>query len=218
MSYERSVRLVDNLRVDITQQGNKRKYARLFVLENNNYINLCDSKKYPLGDDDSFLIDEVIKFYINQNKFTGEKSELSYYKITEDPFTNDIKRERYGTSKYPYYLNNSCNITIEWYGMIPNPNFELGTFSNIEEAVEYNKDMGISRWEYGMSIISNVDKNYGGDNIVSDWELNGYRDKSSITDKNIVINTPDKKRIMYTKDKNFGYSNMDSRHFANLSD
>ena len=205
----RTIRLVDNIKIEIYQQGNRRKYALIWtsILTENNknkpgtpydedFAPPYKTSKFDIADSDDTLIEAAINLYIeNYGKSGGYKqSQRSYYKIIQDPFSDPFTARTYGSKTSPYYLNNGCVLTIEWIGTIPNPNYELGTFSSPGSAFLYNKSKGNSRWLYDQNITSPEDGI--GDHITSKWVvptgevINNYRDRSDLQEKRVLITLP----------------------------
>jgi hypothetical protein len=88
----------------------------------------------------SLTDDEVIKAWLSHREAVAKfMSDIQVYKVIQDPYSDDepVTKRVYGDGKSPYYLNNGCSINIEWRGQKPNPAFDLGTFSNPEDAEDY---------------------------------------------------------------------------------
>ena len=103
---------------------------------------LISTEYYIDGDKISASLtdDEVIKAWLFHREAVAKfRSDLQVYKVIQDPYSDDIPvtKRVYGDGKSPYYLNNGCSINIEWRGDKPNSAFDLGTFSNPEDAEDY---------------------------------------------------------------------------------
>lgn len=152
----KTVRITDNIKVEVYQQGKKRKYA-LFYDSNNDYINRrrgdtenTKSEKYDVAMSDDEVIEMALKAY--NGKFgTPEKK----FYITQKTYSDPAPVRTYGNGdKSPYYLNNGCALNIRWVGQIPNPDFVLGTFSEVDDA---EKATGIKSFLRDVTITSTVD-------------------------------------------------------------
>jgi hypothetical protein len=238
----RSIRLVDNIKVEIYQQGNKRKYGLIWKPVNgNNYdINIeppLRTDTLNIADSDDTIIEAAVNLYINKYaKSNLQQSQLSYYKIVQDPFIETLGSRNYGSDKSPYFLNNGCSLIIEWIGSIPNPSFELGTYSTPQDAYNYNISKGIHRWLKDQSITSTDDD--GGKKIKSKWvvptgmfnasnvPVTDYRDEAYITGKKVIINFPTNikengKYLIWSKKNTLEYDNvgeLNTNYFSNLTD
>ncbi len=91
--------------------------------------------------------DEVIKEWLLEREAAAKIiPSLQVYKVIQDPYSDEPAKRVYGDGKSPYYLNNGCKIFIEWSGYIPNPKFDLGTFSTAKEAQNNKKPGGPDRY------------------------------------------------------------------------
>ena len=210
----KSVRITDAIKVEVYQQGKRRKYAIFYDSMNpkiNNKRGNNDntkSEKYDVSLTDDQVIEEALKSY-NVRFSNGD----NFYKIEQDPY-KEIPKRVYGSAETPYYLNNGCKITIEWFGYIPNPYFTLGTSSTAKESEEFNKNKWIEGGYKG-GYISRFIKN---ENITSDYDVSSlyrmapfstwvvptgeinqsslqmepdYRDSTSVEKKQVTIYMPD---------------------------
>jgi len=239
----RSIRLVDNIKIEIYQQGNKRKYGLIWkpISDGKSYdINTSPpikTEKFNIADNDDTVIESAINLYISKySNGNIQQSKFSYYKIVQDPFSEPFGSRNYGSDKSPYFLNNGCSLIIEWIGSVPNPSFELGTFSTPQDAYNYNKSKGVDRWLKDQNITSTEDD--GGKKIKSKWivptgmldaannPITDYRDTAYITGKKVTINFPkDIKEsgnyLIWSKKNTLEYDNVgeiDTGYFSNLSD
>lgn len=233
----RAIRLVDNIKIEIYQQGNRRKYGLIWtsVLTENNknssatpydadFAPPIKTKKFDIADSDETVIDEAIRLYIIKNGQGHLQSQRSYYKVVQDPFKDPFAGRTYGSTKSPYYLNNGCSLTIEWIGSIPNPAFELGTYSTIEDADDYNDLKGIDRYLRNQNITSKNDDD--GSSIKSKWviptgvvdaslrPIPDYRDSSYIQEKRVKITLP---KDVTEKDKYLIWSDKSELDYENSS-
>jgi hypothetical protein len=152
----KTVRITDDMKVEVYQQGKKRKYA-LFYDSNNDYINRrrgdtenTKSEKYDVAMSDDDVIEMALKAY--NGRFGGY--EKKFY-ITQKTYSNPAPVRTYGNGdKSPYYINNGCAINIRWVGQIPNPDFVLGTFSSVSAA---EKATGIKSYLRDVTITSTID-------------------------------------------------------------
>lgn len=153
----KSVRITDNIKVDVYQQGKKRKYA-LFNDSDNSYINNrrllkninTKSEKYDIAMTDDEVIEMALEAY---NRKFGTPSKKYY--ITQKVYSEPSPVRLYGNGEQsPYYLNNGCALNIRWVGQIPNPDFVLGTFSNVDDAEEAT---GIKSYLQDVTVTSTVD-------------------------------------------------------------
>ena len=220
----KSVRITDAIKVEVYQQGRRRKYAIFYDSMNpkiNNKRGNTDntkSEKYDVSLTDDQVIEEALKSY-NARFSDG----VNLYKIEQDPY-KEIPKRVYGSAETPYYLNNGCKITIEWFGYIPNPYFTLGTSSTAKEAEEFNENKWIEGGYKG-GYISRFIKD---ENITSDYDVSrlyrmapfstwvvptgeinqsslqmepDYRDSASVEKKQVTIYMPDG----FTENSGSGY-------------
>ena len=209
----KSVRITDSIKVEVYQQGKRRKYALFYDSQNPKINNIrrnndnTKSKKYDVSLTDDQVIEEALKSYNDQ--FSDGRT---VYKVEQDPY-KEVPKRIYGSSETPYYLNNGCKMTIEWFGYKPNPFFSLGTSSTAKEAEEFNKSQFaldsskryIPRWLKDVNITSDYDVTelYSmapfSTWIVPTGEINqsslkmipNYRDSSQVTKKQITIYMPE---------------------------
>lgn len=151
----KTVRISYDIKVEVYQQGKKRKYA-LFYDNQDAHIRRykigdnTKSEKYDIAMSDDDVIEMALKAY-NSKYGTPD---IKYY-ITQKVYSDPIPARTYGNGESsPYYLNNGCAINIKWIGQIPNPDFVLGTFSSITEA---EKETGIKSYLRDVLITSTVD-------------------------------------------------------------
>lgn len=179
----RAIRLVDNIKIEIYQQGNKRKYGLIWKPVNGEYNSDLETpirtNKFNIIDNDDDIIDNAIDLYIKKySKDNFQKSQRSYYKIVQDPFKDSFNSRIYGSIQSPYYLNNGCILTIEWVGSIPTDN---GYLDN--QNITSNDD------DHGRKIQSKVINS-----------ITGERDTPIINEKRVVIRPPkdsiDKDKIL----------------------
>jgi len=147
----------------------------------------------------SLTDDEVIKAWLSQIETVDKK----VYKVIQDPYSDEpVTKRVYGDGKSPYYLNNGCKLFIEWSGYIPNPKFDLGTFSTAQAAQNNMKIGDPDRFLSNQPITYNKDEVYNlppfSTWVVPTGEVNAalqpvtdYRDRSSISSKKITIHLPD---------------------------
>jgi len=220
----KSVRITDAIKVEVYQQGKRRKYALFYDSMNAKINNIrrnndnTKSDKYDVSLTDDQVIEEALKSY-NVRFSAG----TNFYKIEQDPY-KEIPIRVYGSEETPYYLNNGCKITIEWFGYKPNPYFTLGTSSTAKEAEQFNKNKWaeggykggyISRFLKDVSITSDYDVSslYSmapfSTWVVPTGEINqsslqmvpDYRDSSSVEKKQVTIYMPDG----FTENHGVGY-------------
>ncbi len=164
----------------------------------------------------SLTDDEVINLWLEECKkiveFNGKNKisnpNIAAWKIIQNPYEEIPPKKRvYGET--PYYLNNGCSVEIKWMGRIPNPGFDIGTFSNPKEA-DY---MGapVDRYLSNQPITSSVDdaKNKNTLMPVSTWTIAqpfqdgidansnpffteaNYKDKPTVYQKEVKVNLPE---------------------------
>jgi hypothetical protein len=110
----KTVRITDNIKVEVLQQGKKRKYALFYDTDN------TKSEKYDVAMSDDDVIKESLLEYgrlqSSKGKPLGQLPQF-YYKVIQDPYKDPFIKRTYGNGdKSPYYLNNGCSINIEWEG------------------------------------------------------------------------------------------------------
>ena len=237
---KRVIRLIDNIKLEL-YEGNRKKYVQVWDPTGNNTYNEDDkgpsgiksperSKKYSSAEADDDIIHDFIERYSQIVGYYYNKSNRSrrseYFNYLQDPFSETPPPKRvYGggglgtpevdnVGPTPYYLNNGCKINIKWTGRVPNPDFELGTFSTPEEAEDYNESLnpeGPPRWLSDQPILSDIDEADYKENPTlrpqSEWILktyykpgnvvtpgvtySNYRDKPLVQDKFVTITLPD---------------------------
>lgn len=216
----KTVRITSDIKLEVYQQGRRRKYAIFYDFGKDDPYNIRNSsentktEKYDSSMSDDDIIKEALGYY---NRRFGSYNRT--YKIIQDPYKDPITKRVYGET--PYYLNNGCKIVIQWLGQKPNPEFTLGTFSNPEDADYYYKKEtndvknGPKRFlrsttESPIFLTSNVDDAGKSDNLPkSSWIVAGtfsdisifgsngsvygpdYRDQSYVYDKEVNIYLPD---------------------------
>lgn len=106
----KTIRLSDDIKLEIYQQGKRRKYSIFLIPVNGIYSNdnYFKTTKYDISLNEDDIIDESIKQF---SIYT--KKDKEYYKILQNPWDNNSpSRRRYGSTLY--YLNNGCSISIGW--------------------------------------------------------------------------------------------------------
>lgn len=106
----KTIRLIDDIKLEIYQQGKRRKYSIFSIPVNGIYSNdnYFKTSKYDISLNEDDIIDESIKQF---SIYT--KKDKEYYKILQNPWDNNSpSKRRYGSTLY--YLNNNCSISIEW--------------------------------------------------------------------------------------------------------
>lgn len=91
----KSVRLTDDLKLDVYKQGKRRKYA-LFHDENN-----TKSEKYDVSLSDDQVIEESLYVYNKRNN--------KIYEVIQDPYKNDVNSNN---SEYIVTVNTTIDQTI----------------------------------------------------------------------------------------------------------
>src|SRR5574343_360107 len=91
----KSVRLTDDLKLDVYKQGKRRKYA-LFHDENN-----TKSEKYDVSLSDDKVIEESLYVYNKRNN--------KIYEVIQDPYKNDVNSNN---SEYIITVNTTIDQTI----------------------------------------------------------------------------------------------------------
>ncbi len=210
----KSVRITDAMKVEVYQQGRRRKYALFYDSANpkiNNKRGNTDntkSEKYDVSLTDDQVIEEALKSY-NLRFSDG----VNLYKVEQDPY-KEIPKRIYGSTQTPYYLNNGCRITVEWIGRKPNEYFNLGTFSTAKESQQFKIDQWvlggyaggyIPRWRENENITSDYDvSSLYSMAPFSTWvvptgeisestlqEIPNYRDYTTVEEKWITVYLPD---------------------------
>jgi LAS superfamily LD-carboxypeptidase LdcB len=176
----KTVRITDNIKVEVLQQGKKRKYV-IFYDGNNDYItgrrsgyddtdknNNTKSEKYDVAMSDDDVIEMALKAY--NGRFGSYSKKFS---ITQNIYSDPAPARTYGNGdKSPYYLNNGCAINIQWIGKIPNPEFNPGTYSNLNDAEKAGKGSGKPRYLENSTITSTTDNADNSDTLPkSSWSV-----------------------------------------------
>jgi hypothetical protein len=205
----KAVRITDDMKLEVYQQGKKRKYGIIYD-SSNAYINTrrnntenTKSEKYDVAMSDDDVIQEFLKRY-NNWFYSAEKK----YVITQNPYKDPAPVRTYGAggTASPYYLNNGCAINIQWIGKIPNPEFNPGTYSNLYHAENAGEDNGKPRYLENVTITATSD---AADNFnilpKSSWSVSppitdgllepkevpvDYRDTSYVQDKIVTVTLP----------------------------
>jgi hypothetical protein len=212
----KTVRITDNIKVEVLQQGKKRKYV-IFYDGNNDYItgrrsgyddtdknNNTKSEKYDVAMSDDDVIEMALKAY-NGRFGTPQKK----FYITQKTYSDPAPARTYGNGdKSPYYINNGCAINIQWIGRIPNPEFNPGTYSNLSRAAAAGGKDGKPRYLENSTITSTTDNSENKDNFPkSSWSVSppitdglsginlkevptDYRDTSSLQNKIVTVTLP----------------------------
>jgi hypothetical protein len=212
----KTVRITDNIKVEVLQQGKKRKYV-IFYDGNNDYItgrrsgyddtdknNNTKSEKYDVAMSDDDVIEMALKAY-NGRFGTPQKK----FYITQKTYSDPAPARTYGNGdKSPYYLNNGCAVNIQWIGRIPNPEFNPGTYSNLSRAAAAGEKDGRPRYLENSTITSTTDNSENKDNFPkSSWSVSppitdglsginlkevptDYRDTSSLQNKIVTVTLP----------------------------
>ena len=177
----KTVRITDNIKVEVLQQGKKRKYALFYdgdtefitkrgrgSYEETDKNNNTKSEKYDIAMSDDDVIEMALKAY---NSRFGSYSKKWY--ITQKVYSDPAPARTYGNGdKSPYYLNNGCAINIQWVGKIPNPEFNPGTYSNLNDAEKAGKRAGKPRYLDNVNVISTTDDAMNFDNLPkSSWSV-----------------------------------------------
>ena len=164
-------------------------------------IRYIDGDKISASLTDDEVIEAWLLDYNTQIKILNDNgANRRFYKVIQDPYSDDESITRVYGDKSPYYLNNGCKLFIEWTGRKPNPEFVLGTFSTAEAAGK--NPVGPNRFLNNQSITSNKDQRTNllpsSTWVVPTGEVNAalepvpnYRDYSEITNKKITIHLPD---------------------------
>jgi len=133
----KSVRLTDNIKLDVFKQGRRRKYV-IFHDENN-----TKSEKYDATLSDDQVIEESLIIYNQRNN----KS----YKIIQDPYKDPFLQRTYGSGS-PFYLNNGCFVSIYWYDV---DNFIITS----KEDNASSSDLFVNYKEVSIIKTTNIDNN-----------------------------------------------------------
>ena len=188
----KTVRITDDIKLEVYQQGSKRKYA----LFSDSYQTKTDKYDISMSDDD--VIKEAL---ITYNARYGSYNKK--YDIIQTPYKDPLPKRTYGNGdKSPYYLNNGCAINIQWIGDVPNPEFNPGTYSNLESA----EDAGKPRYLKKETITSSIDEADNSENLKkSSWTVSppitdginepkevkpDYRDLSVVYNKIVTVTLP----------------------------
>lgn len=192
----KKVRVTDDIILEVYKQGTKRKYS--VITDGATQIK---SDKYDISMDD----DTIIKYTLENFSRTQKKYE--YYKVVQDPYKDPFVKRTYGNGdKSPYYLNNGCAINIQWVGKIPNPDFNIGTYSNLAIADSHGEDEGKPRYLENVTITSTTDDASNSDTLPkSSWSVSppitdhlfdpvevkpDYRDTSYVWNKIVTVTLP----------------------------
>ena len=196
----KTVRITDDIKLEVYQQGSKRKYA----LFSDSYQTKTDKYDISMSDDD--VIKEALITY-NARYAVYSVTNGIEYRVTQDPYKDPLPKRTYGNGdKSPYYLNNGCVINIQWIGNIPNPEFNPGTYSNLESANRAGQDLGKPRYLKKVTITSSVDDADNSDTLPkSSWSVSppitdgilepkevepDYRDFSVVYNKIVTVTLP----------------------------
>ena len=181
----KTVRITDNIKVEVYQQGKKRKYA-LFYDSNN-----TKSEKYDVAMSDDDVIKESLLEYgrlqSSKGKPLGQLPQF-YYKVIQDPYKDPFTKRTYGNGdKSPYYLNNGCSINIEWEGWANSDPI----ITSSDDDAEKKKDSNDGPLVYAKSVTVYLPKGFtenGGKGYLV-WTDIGLRYND---DKNVYKNSLDK--------------------------
>ncbi len=173
---DKKVRATDNIIVSVYIQG-KRKFATI-----NDGVNITKGEKVSYSEDSNTIIRDVLLAFAKINNKSTD-----YYKIIQDPYKDVAIREFGNGETIPYYLNNGCKIIIDWVGTIPNPDFNLGTYSTADDVPNAS-----NRWLTNQIIKCNKDEAANQDLLPkSSWvDINGERDVSSVSYKSVKLYLP----------------------------
>jgi hypothetical protein len=187
----KAVRITDDMKLEVYQQGKKRKYGIIYDSSNayiNNRRNNTEntkSEKYDVAMSDDDVIQEFLKRY-NNWFYSAEKK----YVITQNPYKDPAPVRTYGAggTASPYYLNNGCAINIQWVGRIPNPEFNPGTYSNLYDAEQAGKP----RYLENVTITATSDA-ANNSNILpkSSWSVSPPITDGSIYEKEVTVDYRD---------------------------
>ena len=211
----KTVRITDNIKVEVLQQGKKRKYALFYdgdtefitrrgrgSYEETDKNNNTKSEKYDIAMSDDDVIEMALKAY---NSRFGSPQKKWY--ITQKVYSDPAPARTYGNGdKSPYYLNNGCAINIQWVGKIPNPEFNPGTYSNLYDAEKAGERDGKPRYLENSTITSTTDNANNSDILPkSSWSVSppilddifdkdlvpvDYRDTSYVQNKIVTVTLP----------------------------
>lgn len=182
----KTVRITDNIKYELYKKGSSKKYTIAYLDKE------IKSQYYDFTLSDDFVVKESL---IELARVNNKKSD--YYKIIQNPYKDPYIKRVYGSPNYPYYLNNTCKIVIEWIGKYPNPEFQLGPYSTADEATYFNKQLNIERWIDG-NVTNSVDN--GESNITSTWnDVNGNFDRATISYKKALLYLPDNTILIQTQ-------------------
>lgn len=208
----KTVRITGDMKVEVLQQGKKRKYV-LFYDEDADYNFLKDntkSEKYDIAMSDDDVIEMALKAYNSRFGVVGydSSSERKWY-ITQKVYSDPAPARTYGNGeKSPYYISNGCAINIQWIGKIPNPEFNPGTYSNLHQAENASEKDGKPRYLQNANITSTTDNSENSDNFPkSSWSVSppitdgisginqeevptDYRDRSYVHSKIVTVTLP----------------------------
>ena len=197
----KTVRITDDMKVEVCQQGKKRKYV-IFYDSGNSYINgrrsdteNTKSEKYDVAMSDDDVIEMALKSY-NSRFGTPQKK----FYITQKTYSDPAPVRTYGNGdKSPYYINNGCIINIQWVGQIPNPEFNPGTYSNLYDAAQASEDAGKPRYLENATITATSDDASNSDILPkSSWSVSPPITDGSIYEKEVK---PDYRDTSYVRDK-----------------
>lgn len=205
----KAVRITDDMKLEVYQQGKKRKYGIIYD-SGNAYINNrrnntenTKSEKYDVAMSDDDVIDMALKAY-NGRFGTPDKK----FYITQNPYKDPAPVRTYGAggTASPYYLNNGCAINIQWIGKMPNPEFNPGTYSNLYQAGKAGKAEGKPRYLENATITATSDDASNSDILPkSSWSVSppitdglinpvevspDYRDTSYVQNKIVTVTLP----------------------------
>jgi len=197
----KTVRITDNIKVEVYQQGRRRKYVLFYD------SNQTKTEKYDVALTDDQAIQEALNFY----NVRFSKS----YKVIQDPYKDPLPVRTYGGgTASPYYLNNGCKLNILWIGEVPNPEFKIGTYSNPWLA-DQDENSTIDRYLINQVITSSSEDALKIDLLPkSSWVISGtfsrlgriygpdYRDSASVDYKIVTVVPPE-----ISKEDNFVWSN-----------
>jgi LAS superfamily LD-carboxypeptidase LdcB len=199
----KTVRITDNIKVEVYQQGKKRKYALFYD------SNETKTEKYDVALTDDQVINEALIFY--NGKFSKS------YKVIQDPYKDPLPVRTYGGgTASPYYLNNGCKLNILWVGQVPNPAFTLGTYSNPWLA-DQDENSTIDRYLMDQVITSSSEDVLKTELLPkSSWVISGtfsrlgrvygpdYRDVTKVNHKVLTIVPPESSKEDYFVWSNHG--------------
>lgn len=159
----KTVRITDNIKLELYQQGKRRKYALFYDNEKTR------SEKFNVSMSDNDVIKESLLEYSRKLGKT--------YTIIQDPYKDPFLQRVYGSDKYPYYLNNGCSIVIKWSESYKNIIFNLpngftenggkGYLVWTDTGLQYNDKTGIKIIDFSLTI----DDSYIINSIISDFKL-----------------------------------------------